>query len=270
MTIGIDMGISTTKIAALEGGAPRGFCSVLAAGVDPVASASGALGRLLRDRRAPLSAIRRVAVTGIRADALGGELFGLACTRVSEFQATGRGGLSLSGLDRAIVVGMGTGTSILRADRGEIRHLGGSGVGGGTLVGLSRALLRTTEVPAVLEAAAGGNLARVDLRISDLLPGNLENLPAHATASNFGRLDGEPGPGDYALGILNLVFQTAGVLACFAARQEGLDDVVLTGRLATIPQAREIFAGFAGLYPVTFHFPQNPEYATALGAALCI
>jgi type II pantothenate kinase len=165
---------------------------------------------------------------------------------------------------------MGTGTSILRADRGGIRHLGGSGVGGGTLVGLSKALLRTAEVPTVLEAAANGDLARVDLRISDLLPGNLENLPAHATASNFGRLDGEPGPGDYALGILNLVFQTAGVLACFAARQEGLDDVVLTGRLATIPQAREIFAGFAGLCPVNFHFPQNPEYATALGAALAI
>jgi hypothetical protein len=60
------------------------------------------------------------------------------------------------------------------------------------------------------------------------------------------------------------------VLACFAARQEGLADIVLTGRLATIPQARQIFAGFAGLYPVSFRFPQNPECATALGAALSI
>jgi type II pantothenate kinase len=210
-----------------------------------------------------------MAVTGIGAGALGGELFGLACERVGEFQATGRGGLFLSGLDRAIVVGMGTGTSILRA-ADSINHLGGSGVGGGTLLGLSKALLHTTEVPAVLEAAASGDLSRVDLRIADLLPGNLENLPAHATASNFGRLEGKAGPGDYALGILNLIFQTIGVLACFAARQEGLADVVLTGRLATIPQARDIFGGFAGLYPVNFYFPQNPEYATALGAALSI
>jgi type II pantothenate kinase len=143
-------------------------------------------------------------------------------------------------------------------------------VGGGTLLGLSLALLHTTDVHAVLEAAAGGELARVDLRIGDLLPANLEELPAHATASNFGRLDAGAGPGDYALGILNLIFQTIGVLACFAARQEGLADVVLTGRLATIRQARGIFAGFAGLYPVRFHFPENPEYATALGAALSI
>ncbi len=270
MTVGIDIGISTTKIAALEGGAARGLCSVPAAGMQPVASASGALGALLRERRQPLAAVRRLAVTGIGAAALGGELFGLPCERVGEFQATGRGGLFLSGLERAIVAGMGTGTSILRAGGDGIRHLGGSGVGGGTLVGLSRALLGTAEVPAVLEAAAAGDLARVDLRIADLPPADLGGLPGHATASNFGRLDREARPGDYALGILNLIFQTIGVLACFAARQEGLADVVLTGRLATIPQARSILAGFAGLYPVSFHFPENPEYATALGAALSI
>jgi type II pantothenate kinase len=270
MTVGIDIGISTTKIAALENGTPRGFCLVPAAGMDPVASASGALGTLLRDQREPLAAVRRLAVTGIGAAAIGEALFGLTCERVGEFQATGRGGLFLSGLDRSIVVGMGTGTSILRAGGEGVRHLGGSGVGGGTLLGLSRALLHTTDVRAVLEAAATGDLARVDLRIADLPPADLGGLPGDATASNFGRLDGGAGRGDYALGILNLVFQTIGVLACFAARQEGLADVVLTGRLATIPQARDILAGFAGLYPVRFHFPENPEYATALGAALSI
>jgi type II pantothenate kinase len=270
MTVGIDVGISTTKAVALDGGNLRAFCAVPAVLGDPVASASGALGRLLRDQRRPLSAVRRLAVTGVGASAVGEELFGLACERVPEFQATGRGGLFLSGLDQAIVVGMGTGTSILRVGADGVRHLGGSGVGGGTLLGLSRALLRTTDVPLVIEAAAGGDLANVDLRIADLPPAELGNLPGHATASNFGRLDREPRPGDQALGILNLVFQTIGVLASFAARQEGLADIVLTGRLATIPQARDILAGFAGLYPVRFHFPENPTYATALGAALCI
>jgi type II pantothenate kinase len=268
MVVGIDVGISTTKAVALENGVPRGFCTVTAALGDPVASASGALGLLLRQQDRPLSAVRRLAVTGIGAPAAGAELFGLACERVAEFQATGRGGLFLSGLERAIVVGMGTGTSILRVGAEGIRHLGGSGVGGGTLLGLSRALLRITDVPAILEAAATGDLANVDLRIADLPPAELGNLPGHATASNFGRLDREPRPGDYALGILNLVFQTIGVLAAFAARQEGLADVVLAGRLATIPQARNILAGFAELHPVRFHFPENPEYATALGAAL--
>ena len=273
MIAGIDVGITTTKIAFLDGGALHDFCLVPAAGDDAVASASGALGSLLRARGLPLPAIRRLALTGIRAAAIGEELLGLPCARVSEFQATGRGGLFLSGLAQAIVVSMGTGTSILRAGADGIRHLGGSGVGGGTLLGLSRALLSTTDVPTIIEAAAAGNLANVDLRIADLPAAALAdqaNLPAHATASNFGRLADRARPGDYALGILNLVFQTVGLLAAFAARQEGLADVVLTGRLATIPQARELFAAFAGLYPVRFHFPENPEYATAIGAALSL
>ena len=270
MIAGIDIGITSTKIAFLDGGAPHGFCLVPAAGDDAVASASGALGSLLRARGLPLPAIRRLALTGIRAAAIGEELLGLPCARVSEFQATGRGGLFLSGLARAIVVSMGTGTSIIRAGADGIRHMGGSGVGGGTLLGLSRALLGTTDVPTIIESAAAGNLAKVDISVADLPAADLANLPAHATASNFGRLSDRARPGDLALGILNLVFQTIGVLACFAARQAGLADVVLTGRLATIPRSREIFAGFAGLYPVRFHFPENPEYATALGAALSV
>lgn len=269
MTVGIDVGISTTKVAALQGKNPLGFCTVPAAAGDPLASAAGGLGRLLRDQNRPLAAVRRLAVTGIGSAFLGDELLGLPFQRVGEFLATGRGGLLLSGLKRAIVVNMGTGTSIVRASS-RIRHLGGTGVGGGTLLGLAKALLHTTEVPAILEAAAAGNLARVDLRIGDLLPAGLDELPSQVTASNFGRLDGRPGKGDYALGILNLVFQSIGLLAAFAARQEGLAEVVLTGRLATIPQAREIFAGFAGVYPVRFLFPEHPEYATALGAALSI
>ena len=258
MTVGIDVGISTTKIAALDGGVPRGFCTVPVVPEDPVASASGALGSLLRDQGRPLSSIRRLAVTGVGSAPIGEELFGLACTRVSEFQATGRGGLFLSGLERAVVVSMGTGTSIVRAGGDGIRHLGGSGVGGGTLLGLSKALLHTTDVPAILEAASAGNLANVDLRIVDLLPDNLENLPGFATASNFGRLGGRAGPGDYALGILNLIFQTIGLLAAFAARQEGLADVVLAGRLATIPAGPGDLRRHRRVAPGALSFPGEP------------
>jgi hypothetical protein len=231
MTVGIDVGISTTKIAALDGGVPRGFCTVPVVPEDPVASASGALGSLLRDQGRPLSSIRKLAVTGVGSAPIGEELLGLACTRVSEFQATGCGGLFLSGLERAIVVSMGTGTSIVRAGGDGIRHLGGSGVGGGTLLGLSRAILHTTDVPAILEAASAGNLANVDLRIVDLLPDNLENLPGFATASNFGgwRAGDESG---LRMGSLAGVpdYRPAG-----GVRRQEPADIVLAGR--TIPQA---------------------------------
>jgi len=45
-------------------------------------------------------------------------------------------------------------------------------------------------------------------------------------------------------------------------------DVVPTGKLTAVPQARDIFAGFAVLSPLRFHFPPYAEYATAVGATL--
>ena len=268
MNVGVDIGITTTKIAGLNGKTAEGFCTVPAS--DPVASASAALGRFLNDLGLPLSAIQRLAVTGMGSGALAEDLLGVPCVRVGEFLATGRGGLCLSGLRQAIVVSMGTGTAIVRAAADGVRHLGGSGVGGGTLLGLAHCILHTTDFPAILEAAAGGSLANVDLQVRDILRADLGTLLGHATASNFGKLSGRASRGDYALGILNLVFQTIGLLAAFAARQEGLPDIVLTGKLTAVPQAREIFAGFTGLYPVTFHFPEHAEYATAVGAALSL
>ena len=45
-------------------------------------------------------------------------------------------------------------------------------------------------------------------------------------------------------------------------------DVVPTEKLTAVPQARDIFAGFAVLSPLRFHFPPYAEYATAVGATL--
>jgi type II pantothenate kinase len=264
---GIDIGITTTKIAGLKNGAAHGFCTVAAG--EPIASASGALGLFLTERRLKLQEVERLAVTGVGAGQLGGQLLGVPCVRVDEFQSTGRGGLRLAGLSEAIVVSMGTGTAIVRAAADGVRHLGGSGVGGGTIRGLGECLLHTSDVPLIIEAAAGGSLAHVDLQVGDLAAADI-GLPREATASNFGKLGGRAGREDYALGILNLVFQTIGVLSAFAARKEGFRDIVLTGKLADAPQARQILAGFAGLHPVVYHFPEHAEYATALGAALAL
>ena len=65
-------------------------------------------------------------------------IYGLKTIRVEEFTANAKGGLYLSGLDRAIIVSMGTGTAYVYADAQSSEYLGGTGVGGGTLVGLSK------------------------------------------------------------------------------------------------------------------------------------
>jgi type II pantothenate kinase len=266
MVIGIDIGGTTTKIVALEAGKLVQLLTVKAS--DPVSSASGALGSLVDRASLSLSGIRSVAVTGVGAAAIGARLIGIPVVKVDEFIAVGRGGLFLSGVSRAIVVSMGTGTAIIRADGEKISHLGGSGVGGGTLMGLSKSILNVTDIPTIIELARGGSLGSVDLLIGDISQGAVGDLPADATASNFGKAKDSAARGDFALGILNLIFQTIGVMAVLAARSIGETCIVLTGKLAQIPQARDIFDGLARLYGVRFIIPENAEYATAAGAAI--
>jgi len=58
-----------------------------------------------------------------------------------------------TGKERMTVVSMGTGTSIVKCDGDDIQHIGGIGIGGGTLMGLSRILLKTDDIKTISELA---------------------------------------------------------------------------------------------------------------------
>ena len=93
-------------------------------------------------------------------------------------------------------------------------------------------------------------------------------MNAETTASNFGKLSDVASPEDLALGVCNLVFQTVGTQAVFAARGSGMEDIVMTGNLARLPMARKVFSDFENLYQMHFIIPEYADFATALGAAL--
>ena len=168
---------------------------------------------------------------------------------------------------RQIIVSMGTGTAFVHADGQNIFHMGGTGVGGGTLVGLSSLLLGVQNVDSIVELAKTGNLQNVDISIGDM-NSNGEYMPSNVTASNFGKVTDFTTKSDIAAGIVNMVFQTIGMMSVFTSRIDDIRDVVLCGSLATIPSTREHFAMIEELHGVHFHIPDHAEYATALGAAL--
>ena len=85
---------------------------------------------------------------------------------------------------------------------------------------------------------------------------------------NFGKISDTASKGDIAVGILNMVFQTVGLMAVFNARIAGTNDVVVCGRLAETPHCAKILDGIRALHGVNFIIPENAEFATALGAAL--
>ena len=174
----------------------------------------------------------------------------------------------MSGLSSAVVVSMGTGTEFVSASEKGVSHIGGTGIGGGTLLGLASRMFNVRNFDDIVEMAKDGDLENVDLHIGDISRADIENMTATTTASNFGKIRDLATNGDLALGIINMVFQTIGVMAVFSAKNEKTKNIVLTGNLTNVPQAKEIFENVAALYGVRFVIPEHSEYATATGAAL--
>lgn len=275
--LGIDVGGSATKIVGFretEDGSVL-IAPQLVHANDPLTSIYGAFGKFTMENGLSMNDISRVMMTGVGSTFAEKPLYaGLDCRVVPEFESVGRGGLYLSGLDEAIVVSMGTGTALIYAKRNnsgdvDIEYLGGTGVGGGTLVGLSRLMLGVDTVEHIEELAKDGDLSKIDLRIGDISKKTLHpGMNAELTAANFGKLSDLATKSDIALGIANMVSETIGMLAVFAARSHGVSRVVLTGNLTSLAPVRRVFEILERTFGIQFIIPENAQYGTVIGAAL--
>ena len=280
--LGIDVGGSTTKIVGFCEGtvlsnsrdsttepspcAPFGMLQVRAA--DQVTSMYGAIGNLLSKHDIKLSDISAIYLTGVGASFINEQIYGIKTIKVAEFNAIGRGALNLTGLNEALVISMGTGTAFVKATKSEVTHLGGSGVGGGTIIGLASQMIGKRHVDSILALAENGDLKNIDLSVSDILNSEVNTLPFDLTASNFGKIKSTASDSDIALGIINMVFETAGMMAVFALKDETIKDVIITGSLAEFPQAKTVLQQFKTLKGLNFIIPENAVFATAIGATI--
>ena len=266
--LGIDIGGSTTKIVGLRtDGSVISMLRVRAE--DQVTSLYGALGNYLTSNGLSLGDVRRVVLTGVGASYVDGDVFGLPTCRVDEFQASGTGALALSGQTSGVVVTMGTGTAFLWAEAGkEVRHLCGSGIGGGTLGGLCRKLVGMERFGQIKKLAESGNLDHVDLTMKDITVHSAPTLDPDMTAANFGDLAEDATPADLAAGVVNLVLQAIGTMTVLACQCCDSKTVVLTGSMTTLPQAVTNFQLFEKLYGIHYIIPENATFATAIGAGL--
>jgi len=273
--IGIDVGGSTTKIVGFrtDGGVRELIEPQFVRANDPVTATYGAFGKFTDENRLSIKEIDKIMMTGVGSSFVKRDLYGLECVRVPEFNGIGYGGRYLSGLPEALVVSMGTGTALVHAKGdGSMNYLGGTGVGGGTLVGLSKLLLSAETIGHIEEYAAAGDLANVDLRIKDISAGGQSSaLSDDLTASNFGNVSDLATKDDLALGIMNMVYETIGMVSIFAARSVGVDNIVLTGNLTRLSFCKDKFDYFNSMrstYGVNFVMPKRAEFATVIGTAL--
>ena len=271
--IGIDVGGSTTKIVGFnQNGDKRELIEPqFVRANDPITATYGAFGKFTDENRISIKEIDKIMMTGVGSSFVKRDLYGLECARVPEFNAIGHGGLYISGLSNALVVSMGTGTAIVHATKEKMTYLGGTGVGGGTLMGLSKLLLSAETIAHIEEYATAGDLANIDLRIKDITAGEQKILFEDLTASNFGNVSDLASKDDIALGIMNMVYETIGMISIFAARSVGVDNIVLTGNLTRLAFCREksdFFNSMKNTYGMNFLIPKCSEYATVIGTAL--
>ena len=278
LRVGLDFGLTTTDAVAWPGpaGAPLGEPLGHATLQRPGPADTGVLARALRELGVEPADVARLAVTGGRSRTLPEAWSGVPLVKVAEPEAIGRGGLALAGLRRALVISCGTGTAMVMADRdlGTYRHVSGTAVGGGTLVGLGHALLGERDAQALADLAADGDASGVDTTLGEVLGGGVGDLPPEATAVNLGRLvdlAGPPARADLAAGLVAMVAQVIALLAINAARAHDLADVIATGRLAQLAPVSATFDAVADLYRrPRFVVPPAGARATAMGAVLAV
>lgn len=236
-----------------------------------------------------LERVTRLAVTGGRHRALPARIGETALVSVNEVTAIGRGGQALAagllaehgysdhalgsalGSVPTLVVSAGSGTAVISARGDACRHITGTGVGGGTLLGLGRLLLNTTDAMTIDALAMQGDPNGADLSLQDVVLGPIGSLPPDATAVNFGKIaraTHEATRPDLAAALVTLVGQVIAITAINAARAEGLEHVVVIGHLTDMPSFRVVLDRVGEYYGTQLLLPEQAGFGTAMGALL--
>jgi len=267
LIIGIDVGTTITKAVSIENGKLTKKIKTRAS--DAITAATGAFGKIVLENGIKIDTVKKIEITGAGASQIKDDIFGIPTGRVNEIEAIGIGGMFLSGMSDIIITNIGTGTVIIEAGEKGISHFGGSGVGGGTILGLSKKLLPTAEFNGILELAKTGNLKQVDLLLGDITDTSMSFLNGESTAANFGKMLDSATSGDIALAIINMVYQVIGVLSVFAARAKNTGRVIVTGNGSRNQIGRKVLDEvITPMYGIEFIYPEYAEYTTAIGAAL--
>ena len=257
LVLGIDIGASTTKFALVKNGkCVKELRKPDDMSFDEALDSFGYAG------------VRRIAVTGVGSSFIKGNLRGIPTVRKDEFASVARGASKLSKKQNTLIVSVGTGTSFTRMTPVRAWHVGGTGLGGGLLKGLSGRLCKVSDMDELQKLAAEGDLHAIDLQLMDVCEGTISHLQPNTTVANMSKLNEDTACADLAAGLCNMIFQAIGVMAVFAAKRHFTRTIVLVGTITDWPIAQRSLDEVAALHRVKFIVPDHAAFATAIGAAL--
>lgn len=199
-----------------------------------------------------------------------------------EFEATLKGvryQLEKEGhhFNNSIITNIGTGTSIHYMDEEKHMRIGGTGVGGGTLIGLALLTTGIHNYEDILKLAKKGNRQGIDLLVQDIYQGmdSPIELKPTLTASNFGKVGikevTQYETEDVLATVQGLVGEVITTLSIQLANQMDTEHIIYIGTtLDNNDKLREIIANYTILKKKTPVFLQDHGYSGAIGALMNI
>ncbi len=266
--LGADVGATLVKLAVRRGEQPLEYRLRSGDAIERVA------------REVEATGVDRIGVTGGGAAELAELLEGSAArvARVDEFEAWRAGAAVLleeSGQPsggRYLLVSVGTGCSAVLVEDGRVRRVGGTALGGGTILGLGRALLGSSDFAKLAELARVGDRSRVDLLVSDIYRAGDAPLPGELNAASFAKLAAQgpgeaPQPADLARALMGLVGENVALICAGLAREAGVERIVFGGSTLRgnqlLTEVLQLVCLGMGCRPV---FLEAGEFAGARGA----
>jgi type II pantothenate kinase len=263
--LGVDVGATLAKLVTRAGDGPLRFRFVPSQAIERAAREVERLGP------------DRLGLTGAGAPELA-RLLGLDTTPLNEFDAwrvgaralLARQGVPLG--ERDLVVSLGTGTSVLLVEPQGATRVGGTALGGGTLLGLGAALAGTADFEELVTLAAEGDRRNVDLLVSDIYRSGTLPLPGDLNASSFaklgrGRWDEPADRRDLAHALMGLVGENVALICGGLAALTQAKRVVFGGAtLRNNAALREILAELIATWGREVIFLKDGEFAGAVGA----
>lgn len=258
--IGIDIGSSTIKIVEYKN---KQICNKQ---ISESKEYEKTINNFINENN--IKEIKKIVLTGINEKKVDVSKYNVPVKVVEEFIAIGTGGLYLSQKEKAIIASLGTGTALIRAEGKNFKHLGGTGVGAGTLTNLCNKFADTKSFEEIIELSKQGELNNIDLRIADLTDENIKTLPPELTLANFGKLKENASKADIVIGLVNMVFEVIGMMTAFASINDDIKDIVLIGNIACIPVVKDVLRKIEKTHGLSFIIPENAQYAVVIGAIL--
>jgi type II pantothenate kinase len=173
----------------------------------------------------------------------------------------------------AVITNIGTGTSIHSLKGSDHERIAGTGIGGGTLLGMSALMTGIHQFDEIVKFSAAGSRSEVDMLVSDIYFGNKTPIDGGLTASNFGDAGLRPlmerSKEDVLATVQGLVGEVISTLSIQCAFAEEVEHIVYIGStLAHNEPLQKIIGNYTKRKNRTPVFLRDNGYSGAIGALL--